>query len=298
MKSKIKHIVLPILLLTAVLLSACSKAEDTGTDNAVSAERTLSETEQSKTEDTEINTVAFSEHSDAENTEFYDEIGSITGYYMRSNTDYIIFENSYTSLRPESHIETYYEPVSIRFADGEEGEVSMDSLKTGDKIEVDIGLITASYPGQARIYGLRLVEEGDVSNIADKALLDLEDCGIHAVIGEKTEQPPVTRHSGYFVRTETGCFLVPAEKYGLLSGIDILNIHPASDAESAGFDVSGVSLDGFKTGDRIWIDVMLVQELYPPISPIYGAALIEAGDISDIDPSVISKLEGLGYTVV
>ncbi|MDE6595867.1 MAG: hypothetical protein K2K44_07655, partial [Oscillospiraceae bacterium] len=271
----LKYIVLSILLLTAVLLSACSKAEDT-----------------------EINTVAFSEHSDAENTEFNEEIGSITGYYMRSNTDFIIFENSYTSLRPESHIETYYEPVSIRFAEGEEGDVPMDSLKTGDKIEVDIGLIAASYPGQARIYGLRLVEEGDVSNIADQALLELENCGIHAVIGEKTEQPPVTRHSGYFVRTETGCFLVPAEKYGLLSGIDILKIHPASDVESAGIDVSEVSLDSFKTGDRIWVDVMLVQELYPPISPIYGEALIETGDISDIDPSVISKLEELGYTVV
>lgn len=275
MKSKIKYIVLSILLTAAALLSACSK-----------------------TEDTEINTVAFSEHSDAENTEFNDEIGSITGYYMRSYTDYIIFENSYTSLRPESHIETYYEPVEIHFAQGEEGEVPMDSLKTGDKIEVDIGSIAASYPGQARIYGLRLIESGDVSNIADKALLQLEDCGIHAVIGEKTEQPLVTHHSGYFVRTETECFLLPEEKYGMLSGIDLLKIHTASDAEAAGFDISGVSLDGFKTGDRIWIDVMLVQELYPPISPIYGAALIENGDISDIDQNVVSKLEELGYTVV
>ena len=275
MKSKIKYIVLSILLLTAVLLSACSN-----------------------TEDTEINTVTFSDHSNAENTEFDNEIGSITGYYMRSYTDFIIFEQSYTSSQPESHIETYYEPVEIHFADGEEGDVPMDSLKTGDKIEVDIGDIAASYPGQARIYGLRLIEAGDVSNIADQALLELEDCGIHAVIGEKTEQPLVTRHSGYFVRTETGGFLLPAEKYGLLSGIDLLKIRPASDAETAGIDVSGVSLDGFKTGDRIWVDVLLVQELYPPIAPIYGAALIENGDISNIEQEVVSKLEELGYTVV
>lgn len=275
MKSKIKYIVLSILLLTAVLLSACSKAEDT-----------------------ESGTATLSDYSKSENTEFNDEIGSITGYYMRSYTDYIIFEQSYTSSQPESHIETYYEPVEIHFADGEEGDVPMDSLKTGDKIEVDIGLIAASYPGQARIYGLRLIEAGDVSNIADKVLLDLEDCGIHAVIGEKTEQPLVTRHSGYFVRTETGCFLLPAEKYGLLSGIDLLKIHPASDAETAGIDVSGVSLDGFKTGDRIWVDVMLVQELYPPIAPIYGAALIENGDTSNIEQEIVSKLEELGYTVV
>ncbi|MDE6709377.1 MAG: hypothetical protein K2J76_02680 [Oscillospiraceae bacterium] len=289
MKSKIKYIILPILLLSAVLLSACSKAEDTEIDSV-----TLSDN--SKAEDTEINTVAISDYSNAENTEFNNEIGSITGYYMRSYTDFIICEQSYTSLRPESHIETYYAPTEIYFAEGEEGEVPMDSLKTGDKIEVDIGDITASYPGFARIYGLRLIEAGDVSNIADQALLELEDCGIHAVIGEKTEQPSIMRYSGYFVRTETECFLVPADKYGLLSGAEFLKIHPAAEFET--FDASGVSLDGFKTGDRIWVDVMLVQEIYPPIAPIFGTALIEEGDISNIEQEVLSKLSELGYTVV
>ena len=250
---KIRHIILAVLLLAAAMLSACSKAEDTEIDN-----------------------------------EFDNEIGSITGYYMRTSySDFIILERSYTSSQPTGHIETYYEPVDIRFEDGEEGEVPMDSLKTGDKIEVDIGLITASYPGQARIYGLRLIESGDVSNIADKALLELESCGIHAVIGEKTEQPPVTRYSGYFVRTDTECFLVPAEKYGTFTGVDLLKIHPASDVD--------VSLDGFKTGDRIWVDITLVQEVYPPIAPIYGAALIEKEDISNINQAVISKLDELGY---
>lgn len=273
MTLKIKRVI-PILLLTAVLFSACSK-----------------------TEDTEINSVTFSENSKTKNTEFNNEIGSITGYYMRTNySDFIIFERSYTSSQPGGHIETYYAPTEIYFAEGEEGEVPTDSLKTGDKIEVDIGEIAASYPGFARIYGLRLIEAGDVSNIADKALLDLEDCCIHAVIGEKTEQPSITRYSGYFVRTETECFLVPADKYGLLSGTDILKIHPATEFES--FDVSGVSLDGFKTGDRIWVDVMLVQELYPPIAPIFGTALIEEGDISNIDQEVLSKLSELGYTAV
>ncbi|MDE5858861.1 MAG: hypothetical protein K2H23_00480, partial [Oscillospiraceae bacterium] len=237
---KIRYVILAVLLIAAAMLSACSKAEDTEIDN-----------------------------------EFIDEIGSITGYYMRaSNSNFIIFERSYASSQPTSHIETYYDPVYISFAEGEEGEVPMDSLKTGDKIEVNIGLITASYPGQARIYGLRFIESGDVSNIADQALLELEDCGIHAVIGEKTEQPPVMRYSGYFVRTDKECFLVPAEKYGTFTGVDLLKIHPASDAD--------VSLDGFKTGDRIWVDITLVQEVYPPAAPIYGAVLIESGDISNI----------------
>ncbi len=76
----------------------------------------------------------------------------------------------------------------------------------------------------------------------------------------------------------------------MLSEIDILNISPASEA-------SGVSLDAFNTGDRIWIDIMTVQELYPPVAPLYGAVLIENGDISNIDNAAASKLEELGYSV-
>lgn len=78
-----------------------------------------------------------------------------------------------------------------------------------------------------------------------------------------------------------------------------MKIHPADEMGAPpDFDVSGVSLDGFKTGDMIWVDIMLVQELYPPISPICGAVLIEAGDISDIEQDVVSKLSELGYTVI
>ena len=79
----------------------------------------------------------------------------------------------------------------------------------------------------------------------------------------------------------------------------MLKIHPASEVEAPpNFDVSGVSLDGFKTGDRIWVDIMLVQELYPPIAPIFGTALIEEGDISNIEQEVLSRLSELGYTAV
>lgn len=43
---------------------------------------------------------------------------------------------------------------------------------------------------------------------------------------------------------------------------------------------------------------MLIQELYPPIAPIFGTALIETGDISNIEQEVLSKLSELGYTAV
>lgn len=255
--------ILPIILIVSVLLSGCSREEkDTVKD---------------------------------------DEIGRMTGYYLRTGyCDMIITEESFTAQygNQTPHTETYYEPIVIYFGEGEEGDVPFDSLKTGDKIEVDIKEIAASYPGQARIYGLRLIEAGDISNINNKTLLDLESMGCHAVIGEKTEQPSVIRHSGYFVRTETDCFLIPSEEYGTLADIDLLKIYPAKEMGAPqNFDVSGVSLDDFATGDRIWVDIMIVQELYPPISPICGAALIEKGDISNIDGETLSKLSELGYTV-
>lgn len=242
---------LSVLLIAAVLLAACSKTDGTETG---------------------------------------EEIGSITGYYMRASCgDFIIFERRFTSQNGNAEI--YYEPVEFYFGEGEEGDVSVDSLKTGDKIEVEVNEITASYPGFARIYGLRLIESGDVSNINDSALLELEECGIHAVIGEKSEQPLITRSSGYFVRTETDCFLIPSAEYGTLADIDLLKITPAPSA-------ADVSFDSFKTGDRIWVDIMLIQELYPPIAPLHGAVLIENGDISNIDGTAVSKLNELGYSVI
>lgn len=269
MTLKIKRVI-PILLFISVLFSACSKAEGSDTSS-----------------------VTLSEYSSTEESYSYERLWSISGYYMRADdSNMLISESSFTLPNGETH----YDPTIIYFEGEEQGDVPMDSLKTGDKIEVDVKLIMETYPGFAPIYGLRLIEEGDISNIDNDLLLNLESMGYHAAVGEKTEQPLITRHSGYFVRTETDCFLIPAEEYGMVSEVEFLKIHPATEFET--FDVSGVSLDGFKTGDRIWVDIMLIQELYPPIAPIFGTALIEEGDISNIDQEVISKLSELGYTAV
>ena len=264
MAIKIKRVI-PIMLFISVLFSACSKADYT-----------------------EISSEVFSEYSSAEGSDTDEEIWSITGYYMRTDYfDFCVYEQSIGNMQ------TFYEPLEFYFEGDEKGDVPIDRLKTGDKIEVDVKYILEPYPPIAPIYGLRFIEEGDISNIDNDLLLNLESMGYHAAVGEKTEQPLITHHSGYFVRTETECFLVPSEEYGMLSGTDILKIHPADE-----FGVSGVSLDDFKTGDRIWVDIMLVQELYPPIAPIFGSALIETGDISNIEQDVLSKLSELGYTVV
>lgn len=271
---KIKRI-LPILLLSAVLLSACSKSENSPDVSGTAATIYTSYEEAAETDFTTLSAAS------NEDTDDYMEIWSIEGYYMRSSGgDMLIWEES-----------DGYNSAAIIYFEGEEhGEIPMDSLKTGDRIEIDLKLIMETYPSLIPLYGLRLLESGDISDIDDSMLLNLESMGYHAVIGENTEEPLITRHSGYFVRTDTDCFLVPSEQYGMLSEIDILKINPAPFVEE-------ISLDGFNTGDRLWVDIMLIQELYPPVAPIYGTALIENGNISDIDGDVVSRLTELGYTI-
>lgn len=262
------------VLLAAVLLAGCSKNEDisdtaSGTSNAADTSDVSSTADISDTSyvDTVIN----------------GEIWSITGYYLRADNETNMILAEYAAQGRE----TYYEPTIIYFGgEGETGDVPFGSLKTGDKIEADVKMIMESYPAQAPIYGLRFIESGDVSNINNEMLLNLESMGYHAVIGEKTEQPQITRRSGYFARTEKGCFLIPSEEYGMLSEIKVLKITPASDA-------AGVSLDGFKTGDRIWVDIMEVQELDPPAALLYGADFIEPGD-----GTAVSRIDEIGYVII
>ena len=150
---KLQMKLLPAVLLTAVLLAGCSKADDIP-DTA-----------------SDISDTSYEDDTDSE-----EEIRSMEGYYLRTEfVDMIIREQSFTAQ--DGSAETIYEPIEIYFGEGEEGDVPFDSLKTGDKIEADVKLIAETHPGQARIYGLRLIESGDVSNINDEELLRLEELG-------------------------------------------------------------------------------------------------------------------------
>lgn len=267
-------ICLAVLLATA-LLAGCSKNEDIS-DNTSGTSNAADTSDVSSTAD--ISDTSCEDDSDSE-----EEIWSITGYYLRADNETNMILAEYAAQGRE----TYYEPTIIYFdGEGETGDVPFGSLKTGDKIEADVKMIMESYPAQAPIYGLRFIESGDVSNIGNEMLLDLESMGYHAVIGEKTEQSQITRRSGYFARTEKGSFLIPSEEYGMLSEIKVLKITPASDA-------ADVSLDGFKTGDRIWVDIMEVQELDPPAALLYGADFIEPGD-----GSAVSRIDEIGYVII
>lgn len=147
--------VLPILLIASVMLSACSKTES------------ISDT---------TNTSGASHEEDTDD-DF--EIWSMEGYYLRTNhSDMILTE------RVIGGSETFYEPTEIYFEGDENGDVPIDSLKTGDKIEVDVKYILESYPGCAPIYGLRFIEEGDISDIEQDVVSKLSELGYTIIEAE------------------------------------------------------------------------------------------------------------------
>lgn len=147
--------VLPVLLIASVMLSACSKAED------------ISDT---------ANTSGASYEEDTDG-DF--EIQSMEGYYLRTNhSDMILTE------RVVGGSEIYYETAIIYFEGEENGDVPMDSLKTGDKIEVDVKYILESYPAFAPIYGLRFIEEGDISDIGKDVISKLSELGYTVIEAE------------------------------------------------------------------------------------------------------------------
>lgn len=108
-------------------------------------------------------------------------------------------------------------------------------------------------------------------------------------IGESDFSPALTSYSGYFLQTESANFFVADSDSSMFSKNDFVRIYPANGAESE------ISFDGLKTGDKIEIDITLVQTLYPPVAPIYGLRFLESGEASNIDQDVISRLEELGW---
>ena len=102
MAIKLKRL-LPVLLFSAAMLSAWSKAEKSDTSS-----------------------VTLSEYSSTEESDTDWEIWSITGYYMRTDySNFCVYEQSLGG-----NMEIFYEPLEIHFEGDEQGDVPIDSLKT------------------------------------------------------------------------------------------------------------------------------------------------------------------------
>lgn len=95
-------------------------------------------------------------------------------------------------------------------------------------------------------------------------------------------------YSGFFLQTNEDNFFVAEKDTKLFKKNEIIRIYPADEEISFYF---------LNTGDKINVHVITVGTLNPKVMPIYSVKLLEVGDISNIDNSVISEIKELGYTM-
>lgn len=86
-----------------------------------------------------------------------------TGRLVVGKSSYILIEDKQLS------------PISMS-VEGSADEF-FSGYETGDKIEVTLSLVAESYPGQAEVYSIKLVEKGSVSDIPTQVMSELREMG-------------------------------------------------------------------------------------------------------------------------
>lgn len=100
--------------------------------------------------------IVFTDANSAEDTM------TITGRMVVGKNSYLIVDEDLS-------------PISMS-VDGS-ADVFFDGINTGDKIEVLSGLVAESYPGQAHIYNVKVLEKGTEDDIPFSVMSQLRDLG-------------------------------------------------------------------------------------------------------------------------
>lgn len=96
------------------------------------------------------------------------------------------------------------------------------------------------------------------------------------------------QYSGYFLQTDSDSFFAVKGAADIFSENELVRIYPADDT---------VSFNDLKTGDMVNVSIVTIGDLSPRVMPVYSIELLHSGDISDIDRSVIARIEELGHNV-
>ncbi len=90
------------------------------------------------------------------------ETSTFTGRMVIGKNNYLIIDESGLPIRisVEGSIDDFFE-----------------GYKTGDKVEVLSSLVAETYPGQAFIYKVKLIENGSINDIPSEVLASLKDLG-------------------------------------------------------------------------------------------------------------------------
>ena len=108
--------------------------------------------------------------------------------------------------------------------------------------------------------------------------------------GGSEPEASIKCYNGYFLQTENGCFFVSDTRINPFYRNELVRIEPADDT---------VSFDDLKTGDKISAGVRTIitaGDSEPRFMKVYSMELLESGDISNIEMSVINELKRLDIT--
>ena len=103
------------------------------------------------------------------------------------------------------------------------------------------------------------------------------------------------KYIGYFLKTDKDNFFIADGNSLMFYDKQYVRIYPVDETWNPG--AKKVTFDGLKSGDKIGIDIVTVGALKPAVMDIYRIDILEEGDISNIDESVIKALYELGYQV-
>jgi hypothetical protein len=104
------------------------------------------------------------------------------------------------------------------------------------------------------------------------------------------------KYVGFYLRTDTADFFIADGDSGFFTDKEFIRIRPVEESWDPNAD--RVSFDSLNNGDKIDIEIETVGDLYPRVTQVYRYNLLEQGDISYIDESVIATLDEMGYKVV
>ncbi len=92
--------------------------------------------------------------------------------------------------------------------------------------------------------------------------------------------------TGYVIKTETAYFFITEDENAFFHGDPIRMKN----------DWSGIDFDFLKSGDRVRIRLLVIQDSAPRQAPVYELEFL--GEGAEISDDMITELQGYGYTIV
>lgn len=108
--------------------------------------------------------------ADSENQKNSENFVHALGYFLKTDENYFFVANGNSSMFTDNEF--------IKIFPANE-TITFDGLNSGDKISIDIETVGDLYPRVTDIHQIELIEAGDISNIDEKVISEVNGLGFH-----------------------------------------------------------------------------------------------------------------------